>query len=121
MTLLGISLVDHDGRIDCVRAVGNLANLRAAVPGALDDEGAVPSPRAGHDRRRPHPLGNPRPGHRGERPPAQRRQRQINIVLNGIVENHSELRRDAVMPSSKTSRSLRRDVTSVVWRGSASS
>ncbi len=33
-------------------------------------------PAAGEHRHRPHPLGNPRPRHRGERPPARRQLRQ---------------------------------------------
>ena len=68
----GISVID-DGRIDSVRAVGNLANLRAAVERAGRGRRRRRGRRAaGDDRRRPHPLGDPRPRHRGERPPARR-------------------------------------------------
>ena len=71
----GISLLS-DGHIDSVRAVGNLANLRAAVglrPTGRWPAGpvAVAAP-PGDDRPGPHPLGDPRPRHRGERPPARR-------------------------------------------------
>ena len=68
----GLSLLD-DGQIDSVRAVGNLANLRAAVADERDAGARRGRRDRGHDRARPHPLGHPRPGHRGERPPAQRR------------------------------------------------
>ena len=71
----GVSVIE-DGRVDSVRAVGNLGNLRAAVE-EHDRErrrGRGRRP-AGDDRRRPHPLGHPRPGHRGERPPPQRQLR----------------------------------------------
>ena len=71
----GISLLE-DGRIDSVRAVGNLSNLRAAV--GLDGApvstatGRRRRAPAGDDRPRAHPLGHPRPGDRGERPSARR-------------------------------------------------
>ncbi len=69
----GVSVIS-DGGIDSVRAVGNLANLREAVE---RQSGGRRRPRrgrraAGDDRARPHALGDPRPGHRGERPPARR-------------------------------------------------
>ena len=71
----GVSVIE-DGRVDSVRAVGNLANLRAAMERARRGRrrGRRCRP-AGDDRRRPHPLGDPRAGHRGERPPAQRQLR----------------------------------------------
>ena len=61
----GISLLE-DGRIDSVRAVGNLANLRAAVgldgADANGDRGRAVGGPAGDDRPRAHPLGHARPG-----------------------------------------------------------
>ncbi len=63
----------------------------------------------GDDRPRPHPLGDPRPRHRGERPPAQRRGGGVHIVLNGIVENHSELRRELAPRARVQLRDRRRD------------
>ena len=69
----GLSVIE-DGEVDSVHAVGNLANLRAAVDErAANGAGALAvSPH----RHRPHPLGDPRPRHRGERPPARRQLRQ---------------------------------------------
>ena len=77
----GISLL-ADGEIDTVRAVGNLANLRAAVgldadrPITERDSGCRGRRPAGDDRPRPHAVGDPRARHRGKRPPARRLLRQ---------------------------------------------
>ena len=69
----GVSVIE-DGEVDSVHAVGNLANLRAAVEErAANGAGALPPSTHRH---RPHPLGHPRPRHRGERPPARRQLRQ---------------------------------------------
>ena len=53
--------------VEIVRAVGKLANLDAAL---------AEEPARGHDRHRPHALGDARPAERGERAPARRRQRR---------------------------------------------
>src|SRR5262245_54305689 len=85
----GVSVIE-DGRIESVRAVGNLSNLRAAVEEAAGAAVAAPAATTGADPTRSATHG--RVTEENAHPHSDSSDR-VHIVLNGIVENHAKLRR----------------------------